>query len=62
MPINDATLQIQDFDTTIPVNDDMMAAAFTVDLKQGETKLRTWFNGDDGLSLGAYWVYVSLVD
>lgn len=60
--INDASLQIKDFDSTIPVNDTMMAASFTIDLEQGKTRLKTWFTGDDGLSLGAYWVYVSLME
>ena len=60
--ITDASLQIQDFDGTIPVNDTMEAASFTIDLEQGKTRLKTWFTGDDGLSLGAYWVYVSLME
>jgi arylsulfatase A-like enzyme len=62
LDIKNARLQIQDFDSTVRVMNEMKTAAFTVELKGGKTKLRTWFSGDEGLSLGAYWVYISLVD
>lgn len=62
LDIKTARLKIQDFDDSITVTDDMKTAGFTVDLDKGKTKLRTWFTGDEGLSLGAYWVYISLED
>jgi hypothetical protein len=40
----------------------MASAEFILDLKKGKTRLNTWFTGDDGLSLGAYWVYVSKLE
>ncbi|HCC71902.1 MAG TPA: N-acetylgalactosamine-4-sulfatase, partial [Bacteroidales bacterium] len=62
LDIKTARLKIQDFDDSITVTDDMKTAGFTVDLNKGKTKLRTWFTGDEGLSLGAYWVYISRVE
>lgn len=59
--IKNARLQIQDFDSTLPDTEDMNAAIFTVDLKPGKTRLKTWFTGDDGLSLGAYYLYISRI-
>lgn len=59
LDIDNARLQIQDFDETISVTDEMSTASFEVILKKGKTKLRTWFTGDNDLSLGAYWVYVT---
>jgi arylsulfatase A-like enzyme len=60
LDIKKARLQIQDFDSTVVVTDNMKAAEFIVDLESGKTRLRTFFTGDEGLSLGAYYVYVSL--
>ncbi|HCC70130.1 MAG TPA: N-acetylgalactosamine-4-sulfatase [Bacteroidales bacterium] len=60
--IKNARLKIQDFDNTVPVTEEMKTAEFTVDLKSGKTKLRTWFTGDDGLSLGAYYVYITMLE
>lgn len=62
LDIDNARLQIQDFDKNLLVTEEMKAAEFVLDLKPGKTKLRTWFTGDEGLSLGAYYVYVTLVD
>jgi len=60
--IRNARLQIQDFDSTVAVTDNMKAAEFTVDLEPGKTRLKTFFTGDEGLSLGAYYVYISLTE
>ncbi|MCB0633585.1 MAG: arylsulfatase [Lewinella sp.] len=57
--IEQARLQIQDFDSTVPVTERMKASSFTVDLEKGKTRLKTWFTGGPELSLGAYYVYVS---
>jgi hypothetical protein len=60
--IRNARLQIQDFDGTVPVTEDMKAAEFTVNLKSGKTRLQTWFTGAEGLSLGAYYLYISRIE
>jgi len=59
LDIRKARLQIQDFNSIVPVTEEMKAAEFTVDLKAGKTRLKTWFTGDEGLSLGSYYVYIS---
>jgi hypothetical protein len=58
LDIKHARLQVQDFDSTVAVTEEMKTAEFTVSLRRGETRLRTWFTGDGELSLGAYWVYI----
>ncbi|MFT7035642.1 MAG: hypothetical protein ACJA2S_004166 [Cyclobacteriaceae bacterium] len=40
----------------------MKAASFNINLEKGKTKLQTWFTGEEGLSLGAYYVYISKMD
>ena len=60
LAIRYARLQIQNFDSTLEVTDGMRAATFNVDLEPGKTKLKTWFTGDKEISLGAYYVYVSM--
>jgi hypothetical protein len=62
LEIKSARLQVQDFDRTLAVTQEMTTAEFSVPLKEGKTRLRTWFTGDEGLSLGAYWVYISKVE
>ena len=57
-----ARLEIQDFENSMTVTDEMKSAAFNVDLEKGKTKLKTWFTGSNGLSLGAYYVYISKLD
>jgi hypothetical protein len=62
LDIDHARLEIQDYNNTIEIIDDMKSADFVVDLKQGKTKLKTWFTGKDNLSLGAYYVYIGKLD
>ena len=50
---------IQDFDKKIPITDEMKMASFSVNLKEGKTRLNTWFMGEEGYSLGAYYVYIT---
>jgi arylsulfatase A-like enzyme len=59
LDIDKARLEIQDFQKSISVTDEMKSASFLVDLQKGNTKLKTWFTGKDNLSLGAYYVYIS---
>ena len=62
LDIKNARLQIQDFDSTVQVTDGMKAAEFRVELEPGKTKLKTWFTGAEGFSLGAYYVYISRIE
>lgn len=61
LDIENARLEIQDLENSMTVTDEMKSAAFVVNLDKGKTKLKTWFSGNDGLSLGAYFVYISKV-
>ncbi len=62
LDIENARLEIQDFENSMPVTDEMKAAAFVVDLDKGKTKLKTWFTGKNELSLGAYYVSIKKVE
>lgn len=62
LDITNARLQIQNFDSTVAVTDNMKSAEFTVDLEPGKIKFKTFFTGDEGLSLGAYYVYISFLE
>ncbi len=59
--IENARLEIQGLESSLPVTEGMKAAAFEVNLEKGKTKLKTWFTGDNDLSLGAYYVYISRI-
>ncbi|GAI73931.1 unnamed protein product, partial [marine sediment metagenome] len=59
LDIDNARLEIQGFENSMTVTDEMKSAPFIVDLEKGKTKLKTWFTGKDDLSLGAYYVYIS---
>ena len=52
-----ARLRIAGVDKTRPVPAGAKEVTFKVDLKAGETKLRTWFLDDKGASAGAFFVY-----
>jgi arylsulfatase A-like enzyme len=60
--INGAKLKVQDFEETVEVTSGMKTCDFLVNLNKGKTKLQTWFTGPDGLSLGAYYVYISRIE
>ena len=59
--IENARLEIQGLESSVPVTEGMKAAAFEVNLEKGKTKLKTWFTGQNDLSLGAYYVYISRI-
>lgn len=59
LDIDNARLEIQGFENSMTVTDEMKSSPFIVDLEKGKTKLKTWFTGKDDLSLGAYYVYIS---
>jgi arylsulfatase A-like enzyme len=53
-----ARLTIADVDVTKPVSENARAVTFQVRLKAARTRLQTWFMDDQGVSHGAYYVYV----
>jgi len=53
-----ARLKVADFDQTKPIPQNAAEITFTAHLKQGSTKLQTWFTDNQGGSRGAYYVYV----
>jgi len=62
-PIAKARLKIGDVDVSKPVSKNDKAATFTVRLKAGKTKLRTWFHDEQGKELcGAFYVSVRRLD
>ncbi len=61
-PISQAMLSIFDNVYSMQLNGDEKSATFTIDLKQGKTKLQTWFLCEDGETLGAYYIYIKRND
>jgi len=62
LDIQNARLEIQDFKKSVTVTDEMKSADFIMNLDKGKTKLKTWFTGEEGLSLGAYYVSIRKVE
>ncbi len=62
LDIKSARLKIQDHDEMVQVAENMKSADFVLNLEKGRTRLQSWFTLGDGLSLGAYYVYVSKAD
>lgn len=58
LPITHAHIQVDAQQAAAPVSADDRHATFTLDLPQGILHLKTAFTGTEGLSLGAYYVYV----
>ncbi len=56
-----ARLTIGDIDLEKPVPHDAKEVVFRVRLKSGKMKLQTWLTAEDGVSRGAYFVYVKRV-
>jgi len=56
--VTTARVKVADLDLTQPVPADAAAVTFEVRLKAGKTRLQTWLTDDDGVSRGAYYVYV----
>jgi hypothetical protein len=53
-----ASLRVQDFNQTIPVDDAMTAAVFEVDLQVGPADIAASFSTKDEQQTGAYFVIV----
>lgn len=56
--IQEARLKIQGFEMSKNVDPNAEFVEFTVELKEGEANLNTWFHLDTGESIGAYFVNV----
>jgi len=56
-----ARLKIADADEIIDIPDGASDATFTVQLKAGKTRMQTWLTNGNGVSRGAYYVYVKRV-
>ncbi|MHC4637655.1 MAG: arylsulfatase [Planctomycetota bacterium] len=53
-----ARIRIQDVDETLPVKEDAEEIVFTVTLKAGSSRLKTWFMDDNENSRGAFYVHI----
>ena len=58
LPLTTAALRVGDQEQTAPIPPDAKGVTFTLCLEAGETRMETCFANDEGLSLGAYFVYV----
>ena len=61
MPIRHARLRVGDFEADRTVTQEDRGITFTANLNAGETTLQSWFDLEDGTSLGAYYVYADRV-
>ena len=61
MPFTKATLQVGDVYEEKPVSEEDLGVTFELELEPGEMKLLSSFEGDEGLTRGAYYVYASRV-
>ncbi len=59
LSIRKARLKIGEVEVEKALEPQVKSAKFTVDLKAGQANLKTWLTGDEDLSLGAYYVYVT---
>ena len=59
LDIKNASIQISEIKETRTVNPEDKFARFKITLPPGKTRLKSWFTGDNDLSLGAYYVYIS---
>jgi len=58
LPLTTATLRVGSQEQTAPIAPHAKGVTFTLSLKAGQTRMETCFANDEGLSLGAYFVYV----
>jgi hypothetical protein len=54
-----ARLKVGEFDETVPVNEADKEIVFEVDLAEGEQRIQTWFNVENGDSIAAYFTYLA---
>ena len=61
LQITTARLQIGNFDQTKQLENADTEISFMVELTKGETRMQTWFTGNNELSLCAYYVYIEKI-
>ena len=61
LPVTQAKLKIGDQVHTKEISPDDTAACFPVTLSQGPAHLQSWLTDDEGLEVGAYYVYAKLL-
>jgi len=62
LPVTQAKLRVggSEFETAIGPED--AGAVFKVTMARGQTHLQTWLTDDKGLEVGAYYVYVRVLE
>lgn len=58
LPIEKAGIRIAGIEKTLELGENDSEATFSVKLPVGDMRLHTWFEGENGLSLCAYYVYI----
>jgi len=61
LPVTQARLRIGDQEFTKAIEPDDVCATFQVSLPKGQTHLQSWLTDGEGLTVGAYYIYVKLV-
>ncbi len=61
LPIKNARIAIQDKELSKKVDPNSEYAEFKIDLKKGETQLKTWFTLNNDEELGAYFVVIEKI-
>ncbi|MFR9602543.1 MAG: arylsulfatase [Rikenellaceae bacterium] len=61
LPITDAVISVQGVEQTIKVNQGDDYAKFTLELKKGQTQLKTWFKMKGSDDIGAYYVEIEKI-
>jgi arylsulfatase A-like enzyme len=61
LPITSARLKVGNFDQIKSVTKSDKEVIFTVELPKGETRMQTWFTGENDLSLCSYYVYIEKI-
>ena len=58
LPLTEARIRIGHHEQRQTINQTDKGITFFIDLPAGSTHLQTYFSGDDGMEVGAYYVYV----
>jgi hypothetical protein len=58
IPLTQARIRVADYTETVQIGPEDNAVVFEADLEAGEAQLQTYLSTVDGLTIGAYYVYV----
>jgi len=61
LPLKHARIRVGEGEASKPIEGDAKAAAFTLSLKKGVTRMQTWLTDTEGREIGAYYVYARRV-